>query len=432
MRPKAIIYILAVLAILLGAALIFTTENYGELLRPAAPSPTNTRGSTASPSRTPTRRPTTSPTLTPSNTPTQTPTSAFASVADLVSIPAGGVNDLWVSAPGDLWVAAGNGLYRNTSGGAYQRISDQVFSHILGADDLGHLWAVSLDGGSILSYNGVRWTAYSAGQGWNPVQPQYLQEDLAVDAQGRIWLATGADDLRLFDPAVGRWTSLSAVDIGFTAADPAYQGHYLTDAVIAPDGSVWVADCEGQGEGFSGQGVRSLEAGTWKALDETAGQCVYDIRRDSLSRMWVGAFDEILRYNTISGAWTEIPLPDWGHRQIVLSIILDPAGSPWVGILRCGAASCNTLVYDFLQGGTWMPYLDETTDYTASPGLGFTPDGNAWICHQGNLYRRSGPEGYVLYGSMAMGSCQVAVDGAGTVWVGASSGPAAGLWQVKP
>jgi hypothetical protein len=431
-KSKVPIYVLAVLAVILGVTLLLV--NNPEAIPALQPKPSATPSPSATELPTLADSPTAiaTATVTSSPTPSPSPTSAFASLADLVSIPSGEVYDLWVSTRGDLWVAAANGLFRHNSDGNYQRLSDKAFSRILGMDNANRLWVLSQSGESILSYNGTTWAVYGPGQGWEPVQVENLPGGLAADLKGGVWLATGGDDLRHLQAAGGRWESLSAVDIGFTPADPLYQGHYLTKAVLAPDGSIWVGDCIGMGEGFDGQGIRYYKDGDWEPLAGTAGECVKDIVRDAQGRMWVGAFDKLLRYDTISGSWTQMPLPAWDRRQIVTSIQLDPAGDPWLGILKCGAAACDTLAYYFLKNGAWTPFLDESTEYWSRPGLGFTPDRGAWICHEGNVYLRSETSGYSLVGSLETGTCRVAVDGTGSVWVAAASGPSAGLWQVKP
>jgi hypothetical protein len=148
--------------------------------------------------------------------------------------------------------------------------------------------------------------------------------------------------------------------------------------------------------------------------------------------MWVGAFDRILRYESITDSWGEISLPAWDRSQVVTSLALDPDGSPWIGVLRCGAAACDSSVYYFLKGGAWTPFLDPAVEFEVRPGLAFSADGSAWICDRGSLYRRSTPARVELVGTLQTGGCEIAVDGTGAVWVGAAHGPDAGLWQVRP
>jgi hypothetical protein len=146
--------------------------------------------------------------------------------------------------------------------------------------------------------------------------------------------------------------------------------------------------------------------------------------------MWVGGFDRLLRYDPATGSWTHLPLPPWDRRQIVTSISLDPAGNPWIGLLRCGPAACDALVHYFLDGGAWRPFLDETTQYEIAPGLAFGAGGVAWICNRGDVYRRDGG-GLARVGALRTGACLVAVDGSQAVWVGASLGQDAGLWLAR-
>ncbi|MDO9128492.1 MAG: hypothetical protein Q7U34_01370, partial [Anaerolineales bacterium] len=192
-----------------------------------------------------------------------------------------------------------------------------------------------------------------------------------------------------------------------------------------------VADCIGMGEGLEGQGVRWFKDGNWNAIPDTQGQCVFDIERDAAGRMWVGAFDVLLRYDPASGNWMQIPLPAWDRRQIVTSLDLDPTGDPWVSILRCGGASCFSTSAYFLKGGAWMPLLDEETVYELPPSVAFSTDGTAWVCNQGSVYRRT-PEKAELLGRLDAGACEVAVDGTGAMWAAAFRGADAGLWNLRP
>ncbi len=345
-------------------------------------------------------------------------------------IPSGEIYDLWVSPEGVLWVASSSGVFLRSAGG-FQTIYDQPLSHIFGEDDAGRVWGLWPGGERITAYDGSLWNVYGSDQGWYAPVGDTFGDGLATDPQGNVWLATGGDDLRRFDPQSGRWISSTAVDIGFTAADPDYQGHYLTDVERSPSGSIWVADCIGMGEGFEGQGVRWFKNGNWNAIPDTEGQCVFDIERDAAGRMRVGAFDALLQYDPVSGDWTQIPLPAWDRRQIVTSLDLDPAGDPWVSILRCGGAGCFSTSAYFMKGGAWLPLLDEGTVYESPPSLAFSTDGTAWVCIQGNVYRRT-PEEAESLAKLAAEACEVAVDGTGTVWVAVFRGADAGLWRLRP
>lgn len=378
---------------------------------------------------------TNTPMLTPAPSNTPVPPTAQArgllqAVIGSDGLPSGEIYDLWVSPEGVLWVASSGGVFLHTASG-FQTVYDQPLSRILGEDDAGRVWGLWPGGERIAAYDGSSWKAYGPNQGWYAPASDDFGDSLATDPQGYVWLATGGDDLRRFDPQLGRWTSLTAVDIGFTAADPNYQGHYLTDVARSSSGSIWVADCIGMGEGFEGQGVRWFKDGNWNAIADIEGQCVFDIERDAAGRMWFGAFDVLLRYDPASGNWTQIPLPAWDRRQIVTSLDLDPAGDPWVSILRCGGAGCFSTAAYFLKGGAWMPLLDEETAYESPPSAAFSTDGTAWMCNQGIVYRRT-LEKAELLGKLDAGACEVAVDGAGAVWVAAFRGTDAGLWKLKP
>jgi hypothetical protein len=344
------------------------------------------------------------------------------------------INDLWIAPQGNLWVATDAGLYVGypEQGGGFAHGYIEPLIQIIGLqEDPYTIWALGAEGATIHAFRGDHWAVYGSDEGWDPLPGGVSHGGPAVTADGTVWLATGNDDLRRFDPVTDTWSSLRATDLGFTPADPDYQGHYLTDAVVSPNGSLWVSDCIGMGEGFDGQGMRYFRDGVWTPIPVTEGQCVFDLERDADGRMWVGGTDAILVYDSAAGSWSEVAPPSWERRQYILHISFDPSGQPWVATLLCGGASCETVAYFVRQDDRWLPLLDAADYYWPAPGIIFDAGGSAWTCWYGSVYRQTGT-GLALVGTLQTGSCEVSVDGDGTVWVAAFDGDDAGVWQVQP
>lgn len=371
------------------------------------------------------------PTLTPSPSPSPSPTATPPSPFRPASWPGEEMRHLWVASDGHLWLTTDTGIFTH-AGDGWNRLYDGPAEGILGADAAGRVWVLLEDGGAIAAYSGTAWTVYGPDQGWTaPASAEYLGpgfgDGLVTDLQGRVWLATGRDDLRRFDPQTQTWTAFCATDIGFEPLEEeGYQGHFLTDVALDNAGNVWVSDCIGQGELLLGQGVRRFDGERWNGFAETAGECVYDIEVIETGRVWVGGFDALIQYDPATGSWSRIPLPPWERRQLVTSIALDAVGNPWVEILRFGGASPFGAVARYhLENGAWTADYDTGGEWFSS--LAFGPDGVAWLCTEGTVYRLAGGETEEA-GPVATLYCQIEVDGAGRVWVAGN----ADLWWLEP
>jgi streptogramin lyase len=242
--------------------------------------------------------------------------------------------------------------------------------------------------------------------------------------EGQVWLATGRDDLRRFDPQSQTWETFNAVDLGFKPLeDEGYQGHFLSDVELSRNQKVWVGDCIGVGEGLSGQGIRWSHEGFWFDAPFTQGECVLDIEIDSLGRMWVSGFDALLQYDPNTNAWTRISLPNYERRQLVAEITLDKNDNPWVEIMRYGGASPLGQVARFhLQDDEW---IRDYEGWFSSLALG--GDGVAWICSEGSVYRLENGEVEDIF-NIPGNQCQVIIDGNGRIWVTNTSD----LWWIDP
>jgi hypothetical protein len=332
-------------------------------------------------------------------------------------LPAGEIRDLWVAPDGPLWVVTEAGVFIHADE-QWILVLDGPAERLLGADTAGRIWAL-LDGGAAVACHDEAGSSrtYGPEQGWTALPPhQYLSpgygDGFVTDARGRVWWATGQDDLRRFDPGSQTWSAFRATDLGFgPPEDEGYQGHFLSD-VEQVGTQVWVGDCVGVGEAYSGQGVRWTDGEAWFDVPFTAGQCVLDIEADDAGRIWVGGFDALMQYDPATESWSRFPLPDWERRQLVVEIDLDGEGNPWVEILRYGGASpFGEVGHYHLQDGEWI--MDFEGWFSS---LAFGADGVAWACSEGSIIQLKGGQAEEV-DRVPGPECQVVVDGVGRVWI---------------
>jgi ligand-binding sensor domain-containing protein len=364
----------------------------------------------------------------PNALPASTPADAgpFRLASPDEGLPEGAIHDLWIDPLGYLWIASDQGIARDSAEG-WSQLLDEPVERVQGVDAQGRVWVILEGEMAVAAYDASgTWSFYGPEQGWAiPQAPEYLSpgygDGLVTDAQGRVWLATGRDDLRRFDPKMQTWSSLTATDLGFDPPEEeGYQGHFLSDVEEAEDQELWVGDCIGSGEALSGQGILKSDGKSWFADRSTAGECVQDIEKDGSGRMWVGDFNALHQYDPTSGSWSRFPLPPWDRRQLVMDIMLDPNDNPWVEIMRYGGASpLGGLARYHLQEGEW--FLDFDGWFSS---LAFTSDGVAWLCSEGIIHRLEGGKADEL-GNIGGLACEIVVDGEDRVWVTNH----AGLWR---
>ena len=349
-------------------------------------------------------------------------------------LPETSITDLYITPQQQLTIAGKSGLYM-FFGNRWESIYQGSVDKILGMDGGKRLW-ILLDGGSrIAAYVENKWRLYEADQGWRPLEDaDYLSpgivDGLATDQEGRVWLATGRNNIRRFTPSSGMWTGFRAEDIGFTPpADEGYQGHFLTDVIVSDSGKVWVSDCIGEGEGLSGQGIQRYDGESWQGTDFMKDQCVFDMEIDKSGRVWAAGFDALFQYDPSSGSWTSIALPKYDRRQIIANIQLDPLGQPWVEVYRFGGASpLGATARYHLENEQWV--LDLAPDVPSTSSIAFQKE-TAYICSEGKVYKVSHQQPEQI-GKLDTLDCKIVVDSSGLVWIAAMEGPDAGLWWFKP
>jgi hypothetical protein len=84
------------------------------------------------------------------------------------------------------------------------------------------------------------------------------------------------------------------------------------------------------------------------------------IEEDPSGRIWMSVQAVVWRYDPASDNWARFTPPDdppdenerWRYGAVT-DIDLDAAGDPWVTILLCGGASCDTEVLYHVSDGVW-------------------------------------------------------------------------------
>ncbi len=361
--------------------------------------------------------------------------SRLPSVFPSDQLSAGQIVSLWGDPQGRLWLSGSQGLYRRV-GDQWLALIPSPTGRILGQDDIGRVWVLLNGGAQIAAWRDDDWTVYDETRGWQPVDPGgYLSrsfgDGLVMDEAGRLWLATGGDDLRRLDPANGLWTSLSARQIGFEPPlEEGYQGHFLTDVALSDSGKLWVADCIGVGEGLDGQGIRRYNGQSWLGTEFTQHDCIFDLEEGKQGDVWAGAVDALLHYSPITGSWSRINLPIWGRFQVVVDVTLDDEGRPWVELLRAGGASLDGgAAHFYLDGGDWVPVV-ELPQWQPNKVL-LAGEGTAWVFLEGVLYHYS-RDGLQEVSPLPAQYVDMVVDGDGRLWVARLVTDDGQMWWVDP
>jgi WD40 repeat protein len=364
------------------------------------------------------------PVIAPEPTSTPTPAPPSAGAFYLVSgLPFSEVNHLWVAPDGQLWLATGSGVFI-WQDEEWEQVYEGMANRILGLDADQRPWVLLDEGWHIGAYAGSGWSIYGPEQGWSHGNARQVLSD----RRGWVWANTG-QDLRYFDPVNTSWTTLSLSDVGFEPPPPEDldQVFGITDMALDNAGNLWIGGCGRSGAvGFLSQGVRWFDGLAWNSSPDTAEECVNDIEVDAAGRVWMGGFYGLIMYDPAAQGWSEFPLPGWDRPQLVNQVELDPNGNPWVSFTRFGGAGpWHSDAVFYLQDGEWQAAFDPGIDMPIR--FSFGPDGTAWILAGGGVYRPTADQPEPM-GPPDFGK-QLAIDGAGRVWV---LGDHKGLWRLDP
>jgi hypothetical protein len=176
--------------------------------------------------------------------------------------------------------------------------------------------------------------------------------------------------------------------------------------------------------------VRSFRNGVWAPVPGTEEQCIFELARDPRGRIWIGGEQAFLIYDPATGAWSDLDLPPYDRPQYVTDLVIDPTGEPWVGLLRCGPACCDTFLLYAHQADGWHEVRATTAEALyLIPSVTFGPDGIPWTCSLGEVMRWPDWEGEPV-GQVGYGQCEIVADDEGTLWIAILDQPGGGLWRV--
>ena len=357
----------------------------------------------------------------PQETSTKTVVSGFQNMTGI--LPAGTrVSGVWVLPDGTPWIYGDTGIYSIDINDQVQLVFDQPVWGLQGVDQSGYVWALGENNEFIAAFDGQDWTIYGPDQGWDrlPDRP-YLSpgmgKSLSQDSEGNIWIATGADMVRLYESETDAWRNLPSLQLGFPPYQYSdYQGYFLTDTLISETGEVWLSACIGEGEVLSPFGIWHGTGNRWLEWNAANQDCVLDMAAGLDGVIWAGGFDALLKYDPQSGNWSRVALPPFDRRQIVSQITINPAtGLPWIQVIRYGGASIyGSLIYYHLNPSGWV--LDMESPSFSDIGTAFELDGTAWMCGDGQVMKSNGT---VLNeaAKLNLSDCKITIDGNGRVWV---------------
>jgi signal transduction histidine kinase/ligand-binding sensor domain-containing protein len=223
-----------------------------------------------------------------------------------------GVRALTAGMDGSVWVATGHNI--NVFAGGHHRTLPIPQTMALHTDARGQVWAATHEGlGRIIDgrFHEVRLP--------RPLRFELLTS-ITTDAEGAVWLCTGAEGVARFD---GR--TLTRFD-----DTPEVSGRPCTFAFGDSRGRVWF--------GFARGGVSVYEGGRFRAFsaaDGLADGTVMAVYEDQRQAVWISLTSGLSRYDgrRFTSVTRQNGLPD----SIVPSIIEDADGGFWVGV-NSGAA----------------------------------------------------------------------------------------------
>jgi len=367
----------------------------------------------------------------PESSPTPLQNGSLQSLMRTESAPQGQLAAEWQADNGDLWTTSNMGIYRYQAG-HWQKVLELNAGQILGADKAGRIWIVLENGSRIVAIKDLKVTIYGSDQGWSPLlqRSPYLRgfgDGLVTDDKGRVWVATGQDDLRRFDPVSNRWEKFNSNQIGLKpAVELKMETNLITDVLLAKDGTIWVSSCSTSMQSVAGQTVQAFNGQQWHPILETADQCVFDMESDSAGNIWVGGFDQLMFYNAANKSWKNTALPPFERRQLVFSVDIDAAQRPWVEVgLGGGASLWGATIRYHLEGTQWVE--DYAPKGFMLTDLAFSPEGDVWLCAEGAVEHYK--EGKMQHlAQLDTYDCTVAAGKQGLVFVAARDGKDAGIW----
>lgn len=241
-------------------------------------------------------------------------------------------------------------------------------------------------GPAYLGVQGSGLVRVSDGKAETLIEHQYPVMDIAIDAQGVVYVAAIG----------GAWSIVGSKVTKLPVEDRSYQR-----IVVGPDGEVWALEHE------------RVDRWDGKAWTDTgyAGESAEDLAVDGAGRVWVATSDVLWRREGTT--WRKVDGKFTGTRQPYFErIVAGPAGEVYV--------SCFTGVF-VSAGDTWKKV------FSAGSELAVGADGLlATSSYQGVALRA--PDGaprrlqLAKTGAKARQAKVMAIDGSGRIWIATENG----------
>jgi ligand-binding sensor domain-containing protein len=319
-----------------------------------------------------------------------------------------------------LWVAVeGRGLSRY-DGQAWEVYlqafdSSSLESALLTTDDQHQLWAATAQG--LYQFSEADFTPIDPDPGAPRLAGAWIN-DLAVDSQGALWIATLRGAMR-YDPVTGIWQT-------FTSEDG------LSDtqvAALALDqaGILYAAARMGWDSAFDGQHWSTMGTNNVGDILPPQALAVDPVRLAGLATAWpenpwpdlTAGLDEAIRIHAIaldaegrpwlatsegiwersSGNWVQVTPPGDQVDHQAYAILVDQAGQVWVGLEdgvarfdpQAGSATWESfdlgdglagnrvlIIFEAADGSLWFGTANGLSQYDGQSWRSFTTAANGW------------------------------------------------------
>lgn len=254
--------------------------------------------------------------------------------------------------------------------------------------------------------------------------------DIDIDANGRMWMATGRGAL-FFDPKVGP-TSLRR----FGDDNSPIPGGWNRGVEIAPDGTVWFS---AYATVWGAGGVSQYNPATnqWRVFPQFGTGNLALQTKPGGYFVWTGSNETVARYDSASNTWTAIARQNGNPAYIVGNNSTDSAGNTWM-YKWTNATLFETRLDLRRPDGTWMNVPRAPFDTQANGASAIrvkTPQLTYFVDGGGTAYKFNGSTWTSL--GMAYNNTStydVDADAAGNVWICGVGGASkrdvtTGSWQ---
>lgn len=319
---------------------------------------------------------------------------------------------LWVGVEG-----SGIGRYDGQTWEVYTQTDDSTSlqSAVVTLDDQEQLWVATDQG--LYQFSEPEFISVDP----DPAAPRLASAwitDLAVDTQGKLWIATLSGIMRR-DPVTNTWeTFTSEQGLSYTDVD---------GLAVDKAGKIYAAHRGGQDSQFDGQTWTRMEVTNVGEILRPEVLDIDPVRRVDFAKPWpadpwpdlTGGLDEAIRINAIaldangqpwlatskgiwektSGAWVQVTLPGGLANSRVYTIFVDRAGQVWVGLedgagrfdphiglgsweqfnTSAGLAHHRVLtIFEAADGTFWFGTANGLSQYDGTTWRSFTTTANGW------------------------------------------------------